>query len=91
MNEAKKVTVNGEKYTFKELSNMTGINILTIKTRYKKGIRGSGLIKPLEKNKSECPQIRKVDYIHKVWGGKWVYSKPRKYYKNNLYWVFTAK
>ncbi len=47
MNEAKKVTVNGEKYTFKELSDMTGINILTIKTRYKKGIRGSGLIKPL--------------------------------------------
>ncbi len=64
MNEAKKVTVNGEKYTFKELSNMTGINILTIKTRYKKGIRGSGLIKPLERTNPNALRLEKsITYI----------------------------
>ena len=91
MNKEKRITINGRNHSFKEWAEITGINLNTIKTRYNKGIRGSGLIEPVGKNRSENPSVRIADYIHKAWGGRWVYGKPRKYYRDNLYWAFTAK
>lgn len=47
-NAKHKVDVDGERYTLKDISNRTGIQLGTIYARYKSGWRGADLFKPLQ-------------------------------------------
>ena len=87
-NVSTQITIDGEIHTISEWSNMYELYPSTIRSRYNTGYRDYELLEPIHKDKLD------EDFVHKLWGGKWVYTGRkiiRKFYKNGLKWVYTGK
>ncbi len=87
-NVAFKITIYGETHTLSEWADMYELYPSTIRCRYNTGYRDYELLEPIHKDKLD------EDFVHKLWGGKWVYTGRkiiRKFYKNGLKWVYTDK
>lgn len=80
------VKINGEVRQLSEWADLYGISRCTIWQRYHAGCVGDELIAPLSFD------VLDEFYLHKLWGGKWVYrSQPKtknKYYRNHERWVY---
>ena len=87
-NVSTQITIDGEIHTISEWSNMYELYPSTIRSRYNTGYRDYELLEPIPKDRLD------EDFVHKLWGGKWVYTGRkiiRKFYKNGLKWVYTGK
>jgi hypothetical protein len=85
---ATKITICGETHTLSEWADMYELYPSTIRCRYNTGCRDYELLEPIHKDRLD------EDFVHKLWGGKWVYTGRkiiRKFYKNGLKWVYTGK
>lgn len=82
------ITIDGETHTIPEWASLYELYPSTIRARYKEGDRGYELLEPTHRDKLN------EDFVHKLWGGKWVYTGKkiiRKHYKNRLKWVYVGK
>lgn len=87
-NVAFKITICGETHTLSEWADMYELYPSIIRRRYNAGYRDYELLEPIPKDKLN------EDFVHELWGGKWVYTGRkiiRKFYKNGLKWVYTSK
>lgn len=87
-NVSTQITIDGEIHTISEWSNMYELYPSIIRSRYNTGYRDYELLEPIHKDQLD------EDFVHKLWGGKWVYTGRkiiRKFYKNGLKWVYTGK
>lgn len=85
---ATKITICGETHTLSKWADMYELYPSTIHYRYNTGCRDSELLKPVPKDRLD------ENFVHKLWGGKWVYTGKkiiRKCYKHKLKWVYTGK
>lgn len=85
---ATKITIGGETHTIAQWAEMYELHNATIRSRYNTGCRDYELLEPIHKDRLD------EDFVHKLWGGKWVYTGRkiiRKFYKNGLKWVYTGK
>ena len=83
-----KITIDGETHTIPEWAEMYEMYRETIRSRYNTGCEGYELLEPTYKDRLD------EDFVHKLWGGKWVYTGKkiiRKHYKNRLKWVYVGK
>lgn len=82
-----KITIYGETHTIPEWASLYELYPSTIRARYKEGDRGYELLEPTHRDKLN------EDFVHKLWGGKWVYTgkkTTRNLCKKNLKWVYTG-
>lgn len=83
-----KITIGRETHTIAEWAKMYELHNATILSRYITGCRDYELLAPIHKDRID------EDFVHKLWGGKWVYTGKkiiRKHYKNRLKWVYVGK
>ena len=58
--KVRRLTLNGKTYTYRELSQETGIDRLTLYARYKKGKRGAELTAPINEKMSHNRKVVEV-------------------------------
>lgn len=88
MRDTTTAIIYGEIKTLCEWAKISDIELNTIRTRYRRGIRGTALLDP------PSDRIATHKDIHDLWGGKWVYTgKPVRNVKwnKNARWVYVGR
>lgn len=78
------VEYNGRKVTMSQLSELTGIDVCVLRTRYVRGDRGDALVRPIIRENTTEAVMSKKTFVHELWHGKWCYKGKRIYTDDEL-------